>query len=42
MDTDLDPLVIFHKAVENCKPIMGTTTVKRGGKRYHVRSLESC
>jgi len=35
-EVDLDPLTIFHKAVANAKPIMGTTTIRRGGKRYHV------
>jgi len=38
-EVDLDPLTIFHKAVANAKPIMGTTTIRRGGKRYHVRNL---
>ena len=32
----LDPLVLFHKAIENSKPIMGTTGVRRGGKLFHV------
>ena len=38
-EVDLDPLIIFHKAVQNAKPIMGTTTIRRGGKRYYVRNL---
>ncbi|XP_044253347.1 28S ribosomal protein S7, mitochondrial [Tribolium madens] len=33
---ELDPRVIFHKAVENCKPIMNLTPIKRGGVRYQV------
>lgn len=31
-----DPLQVFHEAIENCKPIMGTSGVRRGGKLYHV------
>ena len=31
-----DPLKVFHQAIENSKPIMGTTGVRRGGKLYHV------
>ena len=31
-----DPLQVFHQAINNCKPIMGTTGVRRGGKLYHV------
>ncbi|XP_074035976.1 mitochondrial ribosomal protein S7 isoform X2 [Leptinotarsa decemlineata] len=33
---ELDPKVIFHKAVENCKPILQLTPIKRGGVRYQV------
>ncbi|KAL5516466.1 hypothetical protein EMCRGX_G001803 [Ephydatia muelleri] len=35
-DAVLDAMEIFHKAVDNAKPIMGTTGVRRGGKLYHV------
>lgn len=35
----LDPLALFHKAIENSKPIMGTTGVRRGGKLFHVSCL---
>ncbi|XP_044758942.1 28S ribosomal protein S7, mitochondrial [Coccinella septempunctata] len=33
---ELNPKVIFHEAVENCKPIMCLTPIKRGGVRYQV------
>lgn len=32
-----DPLQIFHQALNNCKPILDTTPVKRGGVTYKVR-----
>lgn len=32
----LDAKKIFHVAVENCKPIMHLTPIKRGGVRYQV------
>ncbi|CAG9857093.1 unnamed protein product [Phyllotreta striolata] len=33
---DLDPKSIFHKAIENCKPVLMLTPIKRGGVRYQV------
>ncbi|KAF2900932.1 hypothetical protein ILUMI_05255 [Ignelater luminosus] len=33
---ELNPKVIFHKAVENCKPLLQLTPVKRGGVTYQV------
>ncbi|KAG5863343.1 hypothetical protein JTB14_023118 [Gonioctena quinquepunctata] len=33
---EINPKVIFHKAVENCKPILQLTPIKRGGVRYQV------
>ncbi len=33
---ELDPLQVFRKAVDNAKPIIGTTNVRRGGKLYQV------
>ncbi|XP_014261964.1 28S ribosomal protein S7, mitochondrial [Cimex lectularius] len=32
----IDPLVIFHRAVENCKPLLKLTPIKRGGATYQV------
>lgn len=32
----IDPIVIFKKAVSNCKPILKLTPVKRGGSYYQV------
>ena len=31
-----DPLKVFHQAIENCKPVMGTVGVRKAGKMYHV------
>lgn len=31
-----DPLIIFHKAIENTKPIMKLLKIKRGGQTYQV------
>jgi small subunit ribosomal protein S7 len=33
---EVDPLKIFHAAVENCKPLLQLTAVKRGGATYQV------
>ncbi len=33
---ELDPKKIFHKALENCKPLLITQKVKRGGVIYTV------
>jgi len=32
----IDPYQIFHAAVNNCKPFLHTTPVKRGGATYQV------
>ena len=33
---EVNPMAVFHSAVLNAKPIIGTTRVTRGGKHYHV------
>lgn len=33
---ELNPKVIIRKAVENCKPVLDLTPIKRGGVRYQV------
>lgn len=33
---ELNPKAVFHKAVENCKPVLYLTPIKRGGVRYQV------
>ncbi|XP_078609757.1 small ribosomal subunit protein uS7m-like [Branchiostoma floridae x Branchiostoma japonicum] len=33
---DCNPVRIFHTAIENCKPVVGVQSVKRGGKTYQV------
>lgn len=32
----LNPKEVFHNAIENCKPILQLTPIKRGGVRYQV------
>lgn len=32
----VDPIVIMKKAIQNCKPILKLTSVKRGGSYYQV------
>ena len=34
-----DPLQIFIKAVENCKPVVGVISMERGGRVFQVRSV---
>ncbi|GAB0095119.1 28S ribosomal protein S7, mitochondrial [Sergentomyia squamirostris] len=31
-----NPVEIFHNAVENCRPLLQLTSIKRGGQRYQV------
>ncbi|XP_003386012.2 PREDICTED: 28S ribosomal protein S7, mitochondrial-like [Amphimedon queenslandica] len=33
---ETDPLVIFHEALKNITPLVGTTGVRKGGKVYQV------
>lgn len=33
---ELNPLVILKQAVENCRPVLTLTPVKRGGSKYQV------
>ena len=33
---ELDPKAVFTKAIENCKPLLTTQKVKRGGVLYMV------
>lgn len=35
---ECNPYVIFHKALENCKPIVGLASIQKGGKSYQVRN----
>lgn len=35
-EIETDPLKIFHKAVENCRPLLQLTPIKRGGVTYQV------
>lgn len=35
---ECNPYVIFHKAMENCKPIVGLASIQKGGKSYQVRN----
>lgn len=33
---EMDPMKLFHKAVDNCKPYVITSKIKRGGATYQV------
>lgn len=33
---ETNPVVIIHKAVENCRPVLQLTPIKRGGIKYQV------
>jgi small subunit ribosomal protein S7 len=35
-EIELDPLVIFKQAFQNCKPVLNTKMIKRGGAKYQV------
>lgn len=35
-EIECNPYVIFHQALENCKPVVGLATIQRGGKNYQV------
>lgn len=35
-ELELDPLKIFHVAMENAKPVLGTQTMKKKGKNFQV------
>lgn len=34
---ETDPVVIFKQAIENCKPVLITTRVVKGGVTYQVK-----
>ena len=38
---EINPLKVFHAAVENCKPVLQLTPIKRGGATYQVRTYIS-
>lgn len=33
---ELNPKIVFHTAIENCKPLLELTPIKRGGVTYQV------
>ncbi|XP_028267410.1 small ribosomal subunit protein uS7m [Parambassis ranga] len=35
-EIECNPYTIFHQALENCKPVVGLTSVQKGGKYYQV------
>ncbi|TRY96436.1 hypothetical protein DNTS_021462 [Danionella cerebrum] len=35
-EIECNPYTIFHQAIENCKPILGLTTITKGGRNYQV------
>lgn len=38
-EIELDPKVIFHKALENCKPVLELYPHTRGGITYKVENF---
>ena len=36
---ECDPLEILHKAVDNCKPVLITTKIVKGGVTYQVNMM---
>ncbi|XP_057717493.1 small ribosomal subunit protein uS7m [Corythoichthys intestinalis] len=35
-EIDCNPYSIFHRALENCKPVVGLISIQKGGKHYQV------
>ncbi|MBN3314175.1 RT07 protein, partial [Atractosteus spatula] len=35
-EIECNPYTIFHEALNNCKPVIGLTSIQRGGKYYQV------
>ncbi|XP_077474357.1 small ribosomal subunit protein uS7m [Stigmatopora argus] len=35
-EIDCNPYSIFHRALENCKPVVGLVSIQKGGKSYQV------
>ena len=32
-----DPVIVFHRAMENAQPVVGVQPIKKAGKTYQVR-----
>ncbi|XP_019745342.1 small ribosomal subunit protein uS7m [Hippocampus comes] len=35
-EIECNPYAIFHQALDNCKPVVGLTSIQKGGKYYQV------
>lgn len=35
-EIECNPYLIFHQALENCKPVVGLASIQKGGKYYQV------
>ncbi|XP_056144607.1 28S ribosomal protein S7, mitochondrial isoform X2 [Lampris incognitus] len=35
-EIECNPYTIFHQALENCKPVIGLSSIQKGGKYYQV------
>ncbi|XP_026180141.1 small ribosomal subunit protein uS7m [Mastacembelus armatus] len=35
-EIECNPYTIFHQALENCKPVVGLSSIQKGGKYYQV------
>lgn len=38
-EIECNPYTIFHQALENCKPVVGLTSIQKGGKYYQVSDV---
>lgn len=38
-EIECNPYVIFHTALENCKPVVGLASIDKGGKSYQVSAV---
>lgn len=35
-EIECNPYTIFHQALDNCKPVVGLTSIQKGGKFYQA------
>ncbi len=41
-ELSVDPMLVFHTAVNNVMPTLGTRPVKKGGRTYQVSRASRC
>lgn len=40
-EIECNPYVVFHQALENCKPVVGLASIQKGGKFYQVKHISA-